>query len=523
VVFGLWVNYLYKGVEKNLIARATPDTYYTLHFAFVYCDKTRFSKLRTMSRYNLRSRSNPTRSLRFEDEVFLPGSNNGHCAGREIDIGRDLIETQARDTYDLQAQPDVDEDYVLENVDLYDTSDEEAAQASESEEEEMDSDTETEEDEDDYSVYSEEEDEPTSDEDEAKVACDFCGEKDINPDDLDVTEVNLAEQGGGYAHEHCLSEHAPPAPLDFSNHIHDDEVEEGQTFATTPSSPYDDWAGSSWKGWSCNACIQGQPNQMAHMEPGGCLYDDLVDGYITPEPDSPPEHPPALVRQQAYIEPSPPADSYIIPGPPKLRRQTAVGLSSLDNMTNEQLLDEFFRPRFSVSLSNDPNAVIVPFGDRLNPCDGALLHDGEVSFIRVKAEPEIPMELHGLVLCWKGEMKYNTKSDRVNLRCWTFEQDIHPFIYDSWNHDDDGLVMDEIILPTCWGEWFLFDDDEKMSALVKASRWYPDQPFEDNILGYGEWEWERIDVQHTGKAPRQWTADDWDKDWEEESKPDSIS
>jgi hypothetical protein len=176
-----------------------------------------------------------------------------------------------------------------------------------------------------------------------------------------------------------------------------------------------------------------------------------------------------------------------------------------------------------MSLSNDPNAVIVPFGDRLNPCDGALFHDGEVSFIRVKAEPEIPMELHGLVLCWKGEMKYNTKTDRVNLRCWTFEQDIHPFIFDSWNRGDDGLVMDEIIIPTCWGEWFLFDDNEKMNALVKASRWYPDQPFEDNILGYGEWEWERIDVQHTGKAPRQWTADDWDKDWEEESKPDSIS
>ena len=35
--------------------------------------------------------------------------------------------------------------------------------------------------------------------------CDKCGVKNIDPEDLDDGEVNLAEVGGGYAHEGCLS------------------------------------------------------------------------------------------------------------------------------------------------------------------------------------------------------------------------------------------------------------------------------------------------------------------------------
>ena len=41
---------------------------------------------------------------------------------------------------------------------------------------------------------------------EELVECDECGVKDIDPDDLDHNEKNLGDIGGGYAHEHCMSE-----------------------------------------------------------------------------------------------------------------------------------------------------------------------------------------------------------------------------------------------------------------------------------------------------------------------------
>lgn len=37
-------------------------------------------------------------------------------------------------------------------------------------------------------------------------SCDICGEKDIDPNDLDYCDLNLAEIGGGYAHEGCMSD-----------------------------------------------------------------------------------------------------------------------------------------------------------------------------------------------------------------------------------------------------------------------------------------------------------------------------
>ena len=43
-------------------------------------------------------------------------------------------------------------------------------------------------------------------EDDELVECECCGEKDIDPNDLDDSEKNLAEIGGGYAHEGCMSE-----------------------------------------------------------------------------------------------------------------------------------------------------------------------------------------------------------------------------------------------------------------------------------------------------------------------------
>ena len=38
------------------------------------------------------------------------------------------------------------------------------------------------------------------------VECDFCGERDIDPNELDDGDINLAEIGGGYAHECCMSD-----------------------------------------------------------------------------------------------------------------------------------------------------------------------------------------------------------------------------------------------------------------------------------------------------------------------------
>ena len=50
------------------------------------------------------------------------------------------------------------------------------------------------------------EEEEEEEEDEDLVECDHCGEKNIDPNELDESEKNLADIGGGYAHEGCMSE-----------------------------------------------------------------------------------------------------------------------------------------------------------------------------------------------------------------------------------------------------------------------------------------------------------------------------
>ena len=58
-----------------------------------------------------------------------------------------------------------------------------------------------------YNSGSDEDDEKSdSDASSDLVECDHCGEKDIDPNELDDSEKNLAEIGGGYAHEGCMSE-----------------------------------------------------------------------------------------------------------------------------------------------------------------------------------------------------------------------------------------------------------------------------------------------------------------------------
>jgi len=41
---------------------------------------------------------------------------------------------------------------------------------------------------------------------EKYVCCDICGEKDIEPDELAIGDLNLSMMGGGYAHEGCMSD-----------------------------------------------------------------------------------------------------------------------------------------------------------------------------------------------------------------------------------------------------------------------------------------------------------------------------
>lgn len=45
-----------------------------------------------------------------------------------------------------------------------------------------------------------------SDSENELECCDECGERDIDPNELGDSDVNLADIGGGYAHEWCLSE-----------------------------------------------------------------------------------------------------------------------------------------------------------------------------------------------------------------------------------------------------------------------------------------------------------------------------
>jgi len=46
----------------------------------------------------------------------------------------------------------------------------------------------------------------SDDEDNGLEQCDCCGQRDIDPNELDDGDLNLAEIGGGYAHEGCMSD-----------------------------------------------------------------------------------------------------------------------------------------------------------------------------------------------------------------------------------------------------------------------------------------------------------------------------
>ena len=59
-----------------------------------------------------------------------------------------------------------------------------------------------------YEDEGDDENDEKSDSDDSSdlECCDECGEKDIDPNDLGEGDLNLADIGGGYAHEHCVSD-----------------------------------------------------------------------------------------------------------------------------------------------------------------------------------------------------------------------------------------------------------------------------------------------------------------------------
>jgi len=98
---------------------------------------------------------------------------------------------------ELLTQMDSDDETDTDtNTDTDTDTDEETDADSDGDETDTDTNTDTDTD-------TDEETDTDSDGDEL-VECDFCKKKDINPNDLDVTEVNLAEQAGGYAHKRCM-------------------------------------------------------------------------------------------------------------------------------------------------------------------------------------------------------------------------------------------------------------------------------------------------------------------------------
>ena len=47
----------------------------------------------------------------------------------------------------------------------------------------------------------------------------------------------------------------------------------------------------------CIGCLENQPNQLAHMDPGGCLYDESEEEHDWGEDVARPLPPPQLIRE----------------------------------------------------------------------------------------------------------------------------------------------------------------------------------------------------------------------------------
>ena len=80
----------------------------------------------------------------------------------------------------------------------------------------------------DYNSGSDSDDEKSeSDESSELECCDECGERDIDPNELGECDVNLADIGGGYAHDYCMSdEKMKEYRKAIGGEVSDDEDEE---------------------------------------------------------------------------------------------------------------------------------------------------------------------------------------------------------------------------------------------------------------------------------------------------------
>ena len=382
------------------------------------------------SRYNLRSRSNVPSTTRYEDETWIPGANNGHCAGRQIDRGEPInvpnfleLRFNNQDLYVSSDEDDCDSMPSLVGSSDEEDSEEEAYTGSETEDD----------DEDNYSVYSEDEE----------------------------TEEETEEVEPGTADEY---------------------------------------------GPSCQGCQEDQPNQMAHMSPGGCLYDESLEMDEETEIDSDEEKRPESPEVNLQFNDFPIQDAAAGGWSQPLSRQRPAyspPSSSFDNMTNDELIDELWRPSFSTALSNHPNFGTLEIDGTFpisNPPYFLTNNNHPFTLLRVR---EDAMHLHpscrGLIVMWDGQTFYQNGDIRLSVEI--FYQDIHPFIYDSWNHDEYDLTGMNFIANSL--EWVVFDDDKVLDCVEHAGLWDPTKTFKNNRLGYGEWDNERLDVQYTGRPPRE--------------------
>ena len=384
------------------------------------------------TRYNLRSRSTISAPKRLENEVFLPGSNNGYTAGRDIDMGADIggiVERYDNQQYDLSLQPDLEDEY---HVDSEPENVQELHQAirghgSQEDEEEFSEGEETEVDDDAYSVYSEEEDDYIESEEEEIEEYDDSQEITMPP--AKRRRIDTQEEKGPHVSSDSDSEWLP-----------EDEEDDD--------------------------------------------YDE---------------------DQYAPIYPETVEDS------------------------NENLIDEYWRPTFSENLDVDVAIIQAPVN-----VNDPMGWTQNMAFVQTKKTDEESL-LDNVVMIWRGESRYD-ETDGTQMKCYFFYQDISPFIYDYWNHDSK-THMDSDWIPSSSLQWVVPMNNDDHDFLIEASSWTPNDVFDRELdpSDYGEWENEYLDTDNN-TPPRQskaLTSEDMelldaycgynDGYISEDSPPDSIS
>ena len=188
------------------------------------------------TRYNLRSRSNISAPKRLENEVFLPGSNNGYTAGRAIDMGADIdgvVERYDNQQYDLSFQPDVDDEYHVDSEpeNVQELQEAIRGDGSEEDEEAFSEGEETEVDEDAYSVYSDDGDSTESEEEEIE---EYDNSQEITMPAAKRRRIDTQEEKGPHVSDDSDSEWLP-------------EEEEDEYEAETPEQENDYLVDEYWR------------------------------------------------------------------------------------------------------------------------------------------------------------------------------------------------------------------------------------------------------------------------------------